>query len=51
MKKRDGTEYLYSKRFTRHNYKINPVFRKSAGITKDNHRTAKIVETYDAETI
>lgn len=53
MKKRDGTEYLYSKRFTRHNYKSNPLFRKS--FPKENQsRNAGFkpaVETYDAETI
>lgn len=58
MKKRDGTEYLYSKRFTRHNYKSNPVFRehnlfKKSAPKESYQRSAgkPVVEVYDAETI
>lgn len=52
MKKRDGSEYLYSKRFTRHNHKSNPLFRKFS--PKASQATAPDKppsEMYDVETI
>lgn len=52
MKKKDGTEYLYSKRFTRHNYKVNPLFRKTGDMNQNTKSASKpVVESYDAETI